>query len=83
MLDVVQTLAVDAQSERPFPWGDWQFWVASTIAAGALVIVVRPLLPRRKGAKSNCPGCPSAEDPSRPSRPKHVDLTIGGKRVRN
>ena len=66
------------------PHDDWQFWVVSACAAAALLFLTRPLwwpllgLARRR--QTNCPGCPNGSD--KPPRPKHVDLTIGGKRVR-
>lgn len=69
------------------PHGDWQFWVVTATAALALLYLTRPLwkplvgLGRR--SKANCPGCPSGDAANKPARPKHVDLTIGGKRVRN
>jgi len=68
------------------PLDDWQFWVVSACAALAVLFLTRPLwkplvgLGTRKQA--NCPGCPNG-DADKPPRPKHVDLTIGGKRVRN
>ena len=36
-----------------FPVDDWQFWVATALAAGCVWLVLRPLLPRR--AKSSKP----------------------------
>jgi hypothetical protein len=33
------------------PWGDWQFWVVSGLALGALVVLVRGLVPRKKAAR--------------------------------
>ena len=65
------------------PLNDWQFWIATLLALGAVALIVRPLIPRKKSTKSACPGCQSGEAASKPPRPKHVDLTIGGKRVRN
>lgn len=66
------------------PLDDWQFWVVTALAASAVWLVVSPLLPRKKKAKgAACPGCPSGESESAKRRTKHVDLTIGGKRVRN
>jgi hypothetical protein len=66
------------------PLGDWQFWVATILALAAVGVVIRPLLPRRSSTKKTaCPGCPSGETAEKPSRPKHVDLTIGGRRVRS
>ncbi|HYE61858.1 MAG TPA: hypothetical protein VD997_07655 [Phycisphaerales bacterium] len=38
------------------PWGDWQFWVVTAVAACALVFVVREVLPfgwkRKKKGKA-------------------------------
>ena len=66
------------------PLDDWQFWVVTALAASAVWLVVSPLLPRKRKAKgAACPGCPSGESESAKPRTKHVDLTIGGKRVRN
>ncbi len=64
------------------PWADWEFWVATAIAAAAVVLVLRPVLApflsSRKGASDRCPGCPSG---AAAARPKRADLTVGGKRV--
>jgi hypothetical protein len=76
------------------PLDDWQFWVATALAAGSVWLVVRPLLPRRaKSAKPTaCAGCPSSDRAGDRSgedgadgkpRGRHVDLTIGGKRVKS
>ena len=66
------------------PLDDWQFWVVTALAASAVWLVVSPLLTRKKKAKcAACPGCPRWESESAKPRTKHVDLTIGGKRVRN
>ena len=64
------------------PIGDWQFWLVTLVAIAALVAVVRPLFPRRKGSNAACPGCPSGAAKSDTPQVKRVDLTIGGKRVR-
>ena len=29
------------------PWGSWQFWVVTAAAAGALIALIRVLIPRR------------------------------------
>ncbi len=63
------------------PLDDWQFWVVTALAASAVWIVVAPLLPRKRKKPGPCPGCPSGEGEGKP-RAKHVDLTIGGKRVK-
>ncbi|MFZ9881120.1 MAG: hypothetical protein ACO3QC_06930 [Phycisphaerales bacterium] len=66
------------------PTHDWQFWVASALALVGVAVVLRPFLPKGRGAKQNCPGCPSdAKSADGTAKPKHVDLTIGGKRVRS
>lgn len=68
------------------PADDWQFWVVTALAVAALLFLAKPLwmpllgLARRRQA--NCPGCPNG-DSAKSQRPKHVDLTIGGKRVRS
>jgi hypothetical protein len=67
-------------------FADWQFWVVTAVALAAVLFIARPLwtpllgLGRKKSA--NCPGCPNGDAAGKPPRPKHVDLTIGGKRVK-
>lgn len=61
-----------------FPVGDWQFWIASAIAAVCALAIIRPLLPSRKKGQS-CPGCPSGEPRADPAARK-ATLTIGGVR---
>jgi hypothetical protein len=67
------------------PTSDWQFWIATAVAAAALFVVIRPFLPRslrRKGAKEGaCPGCPSGSAAQRPAGPQKAALTIEGRRV--
>ena len=66
------------------PLDDWQFWVVTALAAGAIWLVVAPLLPKKRKSKgAACPGCPSGAATSAKPRAKHVDLTIGGKRVKS
>jgi len=65
------------------PFDDWQFWVVTALAASAVWLVASPFLPKRRKPGAACPGCPGGEDPAKPPRPKQVDLTIGGRRVRN
>jgi hypothetical protein len=63
-----------------FPINDWQFWVATAIAAACAWAIAAPLLPSRRKAPS-CPGCPSGESRGgRSQRP--ATLTIGGERPR-
>ena len=68
------------------PHDDWQFWVVTACAALAVLFLTRPLWKPLVGLggrkQANCPGCPNG-DADKPPRPKHVDLTIGGKRVRS
>lgn len=64
------------------PLDDWQFWVATALAVGAVWLVASPFLPKRRKTGAACPGCPSGDDPAKPARPKQVELTIGGRRVR-
>lgn len=62
-----------------FPVGDWQFYIVTLVAIGALFLVVRPFWPRRK--KPGCGGCgitapatrpgSAAGDP--PSRPRDTE----------
>lgn len=65
------------------PLHDWQFWVASAIAAVALLIALRPFLPRRllgrKATAGPCPGCPSGNAAA--AGPKRTAITIEGKRL--
>lgn len=49
------------------PFQDWQFWVASAVALGAVLYILRSVLPGRRGA-------------ARRSERK-ATLTIGGKPV--
>lgn len=35
------------------PLGDWQFWVVTIIALGALIVLARMLVPRKKGKRTN------------------------------
>ncbi len=67
------------------PTSDWQFWIATLVAAGAALVVVRPFLPRslrRKGVKEGaCPGCPSGAAAQRPAGPQKAALTIEGRRL--
>jgi hypothetical protein len=63
-----------------FPVGDWQFWVATAIAAACAWGIIAPLIPSRRKTPA-CPGCPSGE--SRGDRPQRTaTLTIGGERPR-
>lgn len=57
------------------PLDDWQFWAATAIALGSLVVAARPFLPRRGKAAGPCPGCPSG---SAAQRPKRTSITIEG-----
>ena len=61
-----------------FPVADWQFWVATAIAATCAWAIVRPMLPSRR-ARSECPGCPSRSPHADPPVRK-ATLTIGGVR---
>jgi len=61
-----------------FPVGDWQFWVATAIAAACAWAIMMPLLPSRKKTPS-CPGCPSGSPGSDQSQ-RPATLTIGGAR---
>jgi hypothetical protein len=55
------------------PVHDWQFWVATALAIGALGLLLRPFLP---GRRKRCGGCPGA------AAPKRASLTIGGEAPR-
>ncbi len=61
------------------PVDDWQFWVATTLAFGAIVLIVRPLLPGKRKANA-CPSCPS-NNPKPPSNQHAATLTIDGKSI--
>ncbi len=58
-----------------FPLTDWQFWIASLIAAVAVYCVVRPLIPRRSSNRA-CPKCPEGTKPAATSR--KAKLTVEG-----
>jgi len=62
------------------PYDDWQFWVVTLLAVGGLALVIRPLLPRRKG-NVGCGTCPTAGSAADPSVGKKTTLTIEGRRV--
>ncbi len=47
------------------PLGDWQFWVVSLIALGAVLFLAKPLLRKARGR----------------DKEKRATLTIGGKAV--
>jgi len=64
------------------PIDDWQFWVATALMLAAIYAVAKPFIPKRGKKSASCPGCPSGEAANKPPRPKHVDITIGGKRVK-
>ncbi|MEM7754572.1 MAG: hypothetical protein AAF297_02935 [Planctomycetota bacterium] len=34
------------------PWGDWQFWVVTVAAVGAIVWLGRSVLPKRRARKT-------------------------------
>lgn len=34
------------------PFGDWQFWLVTLAAAGALWMLVRVLIPRKQGKRT-------------------------------
>ena len=61
-----------------FPAGDWQFWVATAIAAACAWTIIRPLIPSRRKPTA-CPGCPSGEKRAE-AAPRKATLTIGGVR---
>ena len=63
-----------------FPVGDWQFWVATAIAAACGCAIIRPMLPSRRKPPA-CPGCPSGQKQADPAARK-ATLTIGGVRPR-
>ncbi len=62
------------------PINDWQFWVVTAMAFGAVVFVVRPFLPTKHNRNRNasaCGGCASGNAVSR--KPKKTTLTIEGR----
>ncbi len=34
------------------PWGDWQFWLVTLAAAAAVCMLVRVLIPRKRGKRT-------------------------------
>lgn len=71
-----------AETVASIPIDDWQFWATTILAISALGAILRPFVPKREASGRSCPGCPNGDAAKDASRPKHVDLTIGGKRVR-
>jgi hypothetical protein len=62
------------------PWHDWQFWAVTVVAAGGLLVALRPFLPRglvggRRDGR--CPACPNSGGDG--ARPKRTELTVGGR----
>ena len=62
------------------PWTDWQFWIVTLLALGGLVMVVRPLIPSRRGG-AGCGSCPSNSKSGDPKVGKRTTLTIEGRRA--
>lgn len=60
------------------PLGDWQFYVVTGAALGAVWLVVRPLLPSKSGSAS-CPNC--ADGAASKKRPRKTGLTVEGRRI--
>lgn len=58
------------------PLGDWQFYVVTGAALGAIWLIVRPLLSRKDSS-----GCPNCADGAASSRRRPTGLTIEGKRI--
>ncbi len=56
------------------PLGDWQFYVVTGAALGAIWLILRTLLPRQ--SNSGCPNCAQS-----PARRRTTGLTVEGKRV--
>lgn len=57
------------------PSDDWQFWVVTILAIGGVLVVIRPLVWRRR--RGPCGGCGSVK----PVQKKPVSLTVDGERV--
>ena len=49
------------------PWHDWQFWVVTALALGALAVLVRQVMPRSEGPA--CGGCASGSAACAKHRP--------------
>lgn len=62
------------------PFDDWQFWVVTLVALGGLVLVIRPLLPK-KNAAPGCGTCPTAGKSGDPTVGKKTTLTVEGRRI--
>ena len=63
------------------PFGDWQFWVVTIFAIGALWFVIRRFLPRKRADGGGCPSCPTGDGGSNPARSRKVRLTVDQRRV--
>lgn len=62
------------------PVHDWQFWVVTAAALVALLVVLRPFLPARKGARSSaCPGCGPGQAAA---RARKTQVTVSGRKMR-
>ena len=63
------------------PINDWQFWLVTVLAIGALWLLIRTVAPRRSTSAEDpaCPNCASGAASSRSKR--RVPLTIEKKRV--
>ncbi len=60
------------------PLGDWQFYVVTGAALGAIWLIIRPFLPR-KGGSTSCPNC--ADGAASKQRRRKTGLTVEGRRI--
>lgn len=63
------------------PLHDWQFWMVTLLALGAIWMLVRTIAPRRSKSIDDpaCPNCGSGSAASKSK--KRVSLTIEKRRV--
>lgn len=55
------------------PLDDWQFYVVTLLALGAVFLIARPFFPSKN--KPACGGCATGTEPKKPK----VKLTVRGK----
>jgi hypothetical protein len=56
------------------PLGEWQFWVVTTVAIGAGMLILKPLFRTRGAGCGRCDGGKAEK--------KRVSLTVSGRKVK-